>query len=573
MARFALLASFALLGSAFTSLSAQERKLWIQAADYNRMPVRGLQFSLTGYPGTNSGLTDVSGITSINLGANVNPGMSVDILINSKKYWICKWNQRFIVPPFGPANAIQVLVVELGKQVQIGPNVITLVAEMATATAVPAVISDRASPREQLKTKLEETANQWQVDVKGLESRIETFSSNDPYERGVVALLKGRYIEAADQLSTALQHILADPAANPERLVSCAFFLGHARYLLGDYRQAAEAYRRATATVPDDPALLTGLATALFKAEDFAGAESGLRRLLEMKEREIKDQVASPLSEQLATILTNLGYVLAQRNRCADAQPYFERAVAIWERLLLNSDVRLAGEYDKLGVALYCQGRYKEAAGYFERELKVWELAKGPEHPAYAEKLWEYAEKMENAGEYAIAEPAYKRSLDILEQKSPNRSAVIPILRALGRIRFRARDYVASERFYSRALREQTEASGDESRPQIGILQDLLVVYEEQHDAANQERCYRQLLAIRKKEPESRFRGRNIATLLASFATLLYNEGTYQEARLLVKEAEPWKKQADEPVQRRLDDLRDALQKIDQTSADRRIPK
>ena len=481
------------------------------------------------------------------------------------------WNPRVVVPPFDSDAVIPVLLVEQGKQIQMGPNFIRTVAEIAGAPH-QTVINDRTPPTEQLRAMLEKVAQLMHTDVETLENGFKLFSSNDPYERGVVALVRGQYVEAANNLSSALQSTLSEPNAKPEKLVSAAFFLGQAQYLSGDYRQAADSYRHAASAVRDDPTLLNSLATALFKADDASGAEDGFRRLLAIREREIADKLAAPDSEDLAMTLTNLGHVLYARRKCADAQPYLLRALPIWEKVYLGGDFRLANQYEDVSGDLSCQGQYKEAADYLQRALKVWELGKGTDNLPYAEKLFSYGSMRTKAHQDALAEPAFAAALEIFEKKSPNRSNIIEIQRALGRIKFRTGDYDSAERLFSHALHEQGEISGNDSPPQTTIIHEMQDVYEAKHDMPNQEKCYRQLLAIRKQEPESPTRNQNIAAVLSDWATVLYNQSEFERASQKLKEAEDWEGRADESIHQRLNNLRERLRTIDQTSSDRIKP-
>ena len=69
----------------------------------------------------------------------------------------------------------------------------------------------------------------------------------------------------------------------------------------------------------------------------------------------------------------------------------------------------LAGLYD-------AQGRYAEAEPLYERALAIWEKALGPEHPDVATSLNNLAELYRDQGRYAEAEPLYERALAIREK-------------------------------------------------------------------------------------------------------------------------------------------------------------
>ena len=70
---------------------------------------------------------------------------------------------------------------------------------------------------------------------------------------------------------------------------------------------------------------------------------------------------------------------------------------------------------EQSGRALRNQGKYDEAEPLYQRALAIREKALGPDHPDVAESLNNLAELYSNQGKYAEAEPLYKRALAIDE--------------------------------------------------------------------------------------------------------------------------------------------------------------
>ncbi len=62
------------------------------------------------------------------------------------------------------------------------------------------------------------------------------------------------------------------------------------------------------------------------------------------------------------------------------------------------------------------QGQYAEAEPLYKRSLAIWEKALGPDHPDVALSLNNLALLYRTQGQYAEAEPLYKRSLAIWEK-------------------------------------------------------------------------------------------------------------------------------------------------------------
>jgi tetratricopeptide (TPR) repeat protein len=563
MARLASLGTFA-LGGIVTALSGQQPKLYIQASDLSDRPVQGVQFSVKDVISAVSGRTDVAGNAEIPLTANVKPGASVELsLIGTKYRLFSPWNRRVLVP-LDSAAAVPVWLYEEGTKFQLGTLVITTLRERVAQSTVSPVISTPNDPKKQQKAELARIARECHITVEELERVITLLASQDPYELGLKALYQGQYSEAASQLAKALDRAVAE-RASPEKVMKAGLFLGHAQFLAGDYRQAAEAYRQAACTAGDDPGLLNGLALALAKTADLSGAETQLRRVVEIKKRE-----SAPDSEDLAIAYTNLGYILQESQKCAEAEPYLVQALAIWRKTLLDADERLATANGNVAKAKYCRGDYAGAADYFQQELNVWERVMGPT-PPYAEKLYQYSRNMYNGNQYSLAEPAFQRALAIWEQKSPNRADVIRTLGYLGRIRLRAKDLAAAEKHFLRALAEQGGATGVDSPPQVGILEELLDVYEAKGDAANLERCYIRILQIWRKAPPSESSKQNIAVVARNLAILVFNQGEYARAKPLLEQALPLAEQSFPPGHPRIAELRKALDNIDRMSTADRI--
>jgi tetratricopeptide (TPR) repeat protein len=62
------------------------------------------------------------------------------------------------------------------------------------------------------------------------------------------------------------------------------------------------------------------------------------------------------------------------------------------------------------------QGKYAQAEPFFLRALAIWEQALGPDHPQVAYPLNNLATLYSEQGKYAQAEPFYRRALAIWEQ-------------------------------------------------------------------------------------------------------------------------------------------------------------
>ena len=76
----------------------------------------------------------------------------------------------------------------------------------------------------------------------------------------------------------------------------------------------------------------------------------------------------------------------------------------------------MAASLNNLARLYHSQGRYVEANPLYERALAIREKALGPEHPDLATNLYNLAELYDNQGQCAKAEPLYQQALAIREK-------------------------------------------------------------------------------------------------------------------------------------------------------------
>ena len=94
-----------------------------------------------------------------------------------------------------------------------------------------------------------------------------------------------------------------------------------------------------------------------------------------------------PEHPDTATSLNNLANLLYSQGDYAAARPYFERALAIREKVLGPEQPDTARSLNDLAVLLKAQGDTAAARPYLERALAIYEKTRGPEHPGTATSL------------------------------------------------------------------------------------------------------------------------------------------------------------------------------------------
>jgi nucleoside phosphorylase len=119
---------------------------------------------------------------------------------------------------------------------------------------------------------------------------------------------------------------------------------------------------------------------------------------------------------EAARLLNQVGRYLTERARYAEAEPLYQRSLAIRERHVGAEHSDTSESLNNLGN-LYAQlGRYTEAKLLLKRALTIDEKVSGPEHPNTAIDLNNLAVLYREQGCYAEAEPLYQRALAIDEK-------------------------------------------------------------------------------------------------------------------------------------------------------------
>jgi tetratricopeptide (TPR) repeat protein len=116
-----------------------------------------------------------------------------------------------------------------------------------------------------------------------------------------------------------------------------------------------------------------------------------------------------------ALLCNQVGLYLQARAQLGDAKPYFERALAIRERVLGADHADIAQSLNNLGYLLRSQGDLAGPKPYYERALAIREVVRGPDHPDTADSLNNLGMLLQDQGDLAGAKPYFERALAIRE--------------------------------------------------------------------------------------------------------------------------------------------------------------
>jgi len=179
------------------------------------------------------------------------------------------------------------------------------------------------------------------------------------------------------------------------------------------------------------------------------------------------------------------------------------------------------------------QGQYARAEPLYRRSLAIWEKAFGPDHSVVATGLNNLAMLHRAQGQYAEAEPLYKRSLAIREKAfGPDHPDVALSLNNLALLYHSQGKYTQAEPLYKRALAIYEKALGLDHPDVASSLNNLAGC-----TIPRRVRAGRAALQTRAGDPGEgpRPESSDVATSLNNLAALYDSQGQYAQAEPLYK--------------------------------------
>jgi len=237
-----------------------------------------------------------------------------------------------------------------------------------------------------------------------------------------------------------------------------------------------------------------------------------------------------------ALLANNLGYFEALRGAYADAQPLYERALAIREAVLRADHPDTAQSVNNLASVLLHQGRYADAQSLFERALAVRETVLGADHPDTATSVNNLAFVLERQGRYADAQPLFERALAIREAVlGADHPATAVSVNNLAGVLLRQGRYADAQPLFERALAIYEAVLGADHPDTAVSVNNLAGVLDRQGRYADAQPLYERALAIREAvlgadHPDTAQSVNNLAMVLAS-------QGRYADAQPLHERA------------------------------------
>ena len=130
----------------------------------------------------------------------------------------------------------------------------------------------------------------------------------------------------------------------------------------------------------------------------------------------IGEKVYGPEHPEVATDANNIGGILKAQGDLAGALEYIKRALAIDEKVYGPEHPQVATFANNIGTILKDQGDLAGALEYAKRVLAIDEKVYGPEHPDVATDLNNIGSILKAQGDLAGARPHFERALRTLQK-------------------------------------------------------------------------------------------------------------------------------------------------------------
>ncbi len=199
-------------------------------------------------------------------------------------------------------------------------------------------------------------------------------------------------------------------------------------------------------------------------------------------------------------MLHNLATVYADEGKYADAEPLYQRALAIREKTQGRNHPDVTDSLNNLANLFVNQGKYVEAEALLKRSLIIKEAAYGKEHPAVAIVRYNLGRLHRATGKNAEAELLYKRSLTIRETvHGKEHPDVAASLSTLANLYVAEGNYADAEPLYRRSLAIMEKAHGNEHPDVAASLLNLAALIARRGDLPAAEALYQRSLSIQEK--------------------------------------------------------------------------
>jgi tetratricopeptide (TPR) repeat protein/transcriptional regulator with XRE-family HTH domain len=222
---------------------------------------------------------------------------------------------------------------------------------------------------------------------------------------------------------------------------------------------------------------------------------------------------------------------LCERAQFSKAEPLFQHALCLRERMLGPDHLDVAFSLHNLAILYKEQGKYTEAELLYQRALRIREQTLKPDYANVAHTLNCLADICQLQGKYTEAEPLYQQALHIYEQAmGPNHSSTALSLNNLAALYDRQSRYAEAEPLYQRALRIREQILSPNHPDIAQTLTNLAMLYANQGKYEQAEPLCQRALRIGEQVLVSEHP--NVAICLANLAEVTFKQEKYEQSEL-----------------------------------------
>ncbi|ANM29982.1 hypothetical protein ABI59_10985 [Acidobacteria bacterium Mor1] len=334
---------------------------------------------------------------------------------------------------------------------------------------------------------------------------------------------------AATLLEEALQ--LARDGGDPDQIIKSLTNLGDLYTSRSDLPKAVTYFEQAFAEIEkklgeDHIDLAKGCDSLGRHYRNLGRADEALA--MHTRGLEIREKHLEPNAQEIADSLNNVGAVLIQTNRPAEALPMIERAVGIWQGAMA-AHPKLGAAYANMAQIRRAQGDVPGAIAELEKAVEVFRQNFGPRDPRLASTMHSLGKEYHRAGRLDEAERTYRNALSIREEVLGARHVeTAHSMTNLGMLMRSQRRPQAAEPLYVDALSILREQLGNEHRDVASGEFNLGVLYASMGRFGEAEPLFKSSLAT--YETNLGDNHPTVAMILRNYVELLRQDGRADEA-------------------------------------------
>ena len=219
-------------------------------------------------------------------------------------------------------------------------------------------------------------------------------------------------------------------------------------------------------------------------------------------EGKVKEDLHGSVYEREITLssLNDLGILLRQQGRLAEAKAFYMRALSGKEKVLGPEHISTLNTVHNFGILFEKQGRLAEAESSYKRALSGYEKALGLDHISTLNIVNSFGLLFEKQGRLAEAESCYKRALSGKEKVlGLEHLSTLGTINNLGVLFGKQGRLAEAETLFKRAIAGREKILGLDHISTLKVVRNLGILYQQQGRLPEAETFYKRALSRRQK--------------------------------------------------------------------------